>query len=138
MIERHPGQASPPHGAFPPPLPRSPMSCPTLSLVARFTRTALAAGCLLAFAAPAARAQTWIGMSGTGDNGSWATAGHWQGGVRPDAAGAAVTFNSPPATRSVTVDSGATGFSVGSITFTNNSTFSSTLTVGTTGSNLKL
>jgi fibronectin-binding autotransporter adhesin len=80
------------------------------------------------------QAQTW----GLGAGGSWAVDTNWNPNVVPNAAGAAVTFDTPTAARVVTVDSGAAGFTVGSITINNDSAFTNALQVGTAGSNLKL
>jgi hypothetical protein len=110
----------------------------SITAVSVLVRTVLAAGCLLALDVRPVRAQVWIGPGGTGDSGSWATATNWNPATIPNAVGAAVTFDTPPANRAVTVDSGAAGFTVGSITFTNNSAFTNALQVGTAGSNLKL
>ena len=56
----------------------------------------------------------------------------------PNAIGASAIFNSPTANRIVTNDSGAAGFTVGSISLDIASTFTNSLTTGTAGSNLKL
>jgi fibronectin-binding autotransporter adhesin len=99
------------------------------SFAGTFARIALAVGFLLSLAAPGARAQSWIGPSGTGDTGNWSVSTNWSSAAVPNAIGASVIFNTPPATRTVTVDSGASGFTVGSITFNNNSASVSTLAI---------
>src|SRR4051794_6602047 len=71
-------------------------------------------------------------------SGSWNTATAWTPNGVPNAVGAAVQFDTPTAARTVTTDSGAAGFTVGSITFNENSAFANTLSTGTAGSNLKL
>jgi autotransporter-associated beta strand protein len=103
-----------------------------------FARIVLSAGFLVSIAAASARAQSWIGPSGTGDGGSWATSTNWNPATVPNAIGASVIFDSPPAARIITVDSGATGFTVGSLTFNDNSAGTTALNAGTTGSKLIL
>lgn len=74
-------------------------------------------------------------------SGSWATSTNWDTSVVPNAAGDAAIFpNSLTASRTVTVDSGAPGFTVGSISFDllGSTAFSNTINTGTAGSILKL
>jgi fibronectin-binding autotransporter adhesin len=108
---------------------------PSAWLLTTFTATAF-----LLFGDSSLKGQTWIGPSGTGDAGSWATDSNWNPATRPNSAGAAAIFNNPPATRAITVDSGATGFIVGSISFDNTSstTNNTSVNTGTTGSKLIL
>lgn len=83
-----------------------------------------------------ATSSTWQ-LSG---GGSWNNAGNWDNGI-PNASGDSATFNSTSdPNRTITNDSGATGFTVGSITYNSNSgtTQTTSLTTGTTGSKLIL
>jgi autotransporter-associated beta strand protein len=95
-----------------------------------------AAGCLYfgASASAAVVAATWLPTGG----GSWATPGNWDTNSVPDGAGASATFTDPGATRAVTVDSGATGFTVGSMTFNNGTPSATAINTGTAGSKLIL
>lgn len=106
----------------------------------KFSLVVLTAAAVIAIGGGFATAQTWVGpnVSQDGASGSWATAANWNPATVPNAAGAAVILNTPPATRTITVDSGATGFTVGSITFNDNSAFANTLSTGISGSNLIL
>jgi autotransporter-associated beta strand protein len=78
--------------------------------------------------------ETWA----LGGGGSWATDANWSPASKPNGIGAIAIFDTPTAARTVTSDSGASGFTVGSISFTNDSNpaFNQSLTTGTTGSNL--
>ncbi len=89
---------------------------------------------LLLFEGGTAHGQLWS----QGAGGSWNLAANWAPAVVPNAAGATVLFQGATAARTVTTDSGAAGFSVGSIAFDIASTFNNSLTTGTAGSNLKL
>ena len=73
-----------------------------------------------------------------GAGGSWAAPANWDTASVPNAIGAAVFFTSPTAARTVTNDSGAAGFTVGSLSFDITANLSNSLTTGTAGSNLKL
>jgi autotransporter-associated beta strand protein len=73
-------------------------------------------------------------------SGSWADPANWTPNVVPNGVGDAAIFsNINTATRTVTVDSGAPGFTVGSISFDvpTGTAFTNSVTTGTTGSNLK-
>jgi autotransporter-associated beta strand protein len=89
---------------------------------------------ILSVGAPMAQADTWV----PGAGGSWATGTNWDTTVAPNAPGVSVIFNTPTAARTVTNDGGASGFTVGAITFNNDGGFNNSLTTGTAGSNLKL
>lgn len=84
----------------------------------------LAIGCLLAWA-NASHAQVWTGPGGTGGSGNWGDATNWNSGAGPvpNAAGAAATFNDPPAARTITMNVNSI---VGSLTTTINSANSNT------------
>ncbi len=92
------------------------------------------AGLLIIFATCASAAITWV----PGAGGSWAAPANWDSGTVPNAVGESVVFNTPAAVRAVTMDSGAAGHVVGSLTFNNDSSFNMSVTTGTAGSNLKL
>jgi fibronectin-binding autotransporter adhesin len=108
----------------------------------RVLGTALAAAAILVSGAHFVVAQTWIGPSGTGDGGSWATDANWVSPAnKPNGAGAAAVFGSVSlANRTITNDAGATGFTVGSISYTSTAgtTQTTSLTTGTAGSKLIL
>ena len=96
---------------------------------------AVAAGLLAASPARAAVVNaTWNQSAG----GSWATAGNWDVNAVPDGAGATATFTDPGAARTVTTDSGSTGFTVGGLTFNNGTANATTVSTGSTGSKLIL
>ncbi|HEX8912415.1 MAG TPA: autotransporter-associated beta strand repeat-containing protein [Humisphaera sp.] len=103
----------------------------------------------LTAAAGAAAAVTWGGTpalaaSGTWvpDAGSWAVPANWSSGTVPNGVGEVATFPAvPSATRTVTVDSGSSGFTVGGVVFNNDVTTSAINTAvntGTSGSKLIL
>ncbi|MEO8351950.1 MAG: autotransporter-associated beta strand repeat-containing protein [Chthoniobacteraceae bacterium] len=87
---------------------------------------------------PSTHAANWL--PDTGD--SWATGTNWDTGIVPDAVGASANFffTAPAANRTITNDSGAAGFTVGSILFNldNGGTRTNSLTTGTSGSKLIL
>jgi autotransporter-associated beta strand protein len=76
----------------------------------------------------------------TGASATWNSAASWTPSGIPNAVGAQVTFANNPsaANRVVTVDSGATGFTVGSISFTlaTTNSFTNAINTGTSGSKL--
>jgi autotransporter-associated beta strand protein len=106
-------------------------------MLSRRLSPTLAVVSLLGLTAPASLGQVWTGPTGAGESGSWNAAANWTPNTVPNAVGAAVTFNAPTTARVVTVDSGAAGFTVGSISFTMGPV-TDALQVGTAGSNLKL
>ncbi|MGB7159021.1 MAG: autotransporter-associated beta strand repeat-containing protein [Tepidisphaeraceae bacterium] len=85
-----------------------------------------------------AQASTWTPAGG----GSWATGANWDTDPTiPNAIGATADFPTPTATRTVTIDSGAGGFLVGAVTFTqdsSNTTIDNTFNIGASGSVLNL
>src|SRR5262245_35215091 len=103
--------------------------------------TLLTVAVLLALTS-SAPAQTWNGPTGAGESGSWATDSNWISPAnKPNSVGAAAVFNSVGSTnRTITNDAGATGFTVGSITYnsTSGTTQTTSLTTGTAGSKLIL
>lgn len=112
------------------------LSFPLRRLVSRTPLCLVAsAAALLLFNAPIAHAQTFVPTSGTA---AWNLDANWSPATIPNAVGASVVFDTPTAARTITVDSGATGFTIGSLTFNNNSAFANALQVGTAGSNLIL
>jgi fibronectin-binding autotransporter adhesin len=92
------------------------------------------AAVLLFCHAPSAQAETWA----PGAGGSWATPGNWTPATVPNAISATAIFNSPTATRTVTIDSGTAGFTVGSISSDISGSFGNAFNTGTTGSKLIL
>jgi autotransporter-associated beta strand protein len=98
---------------------------------------AASAAALLLGAVPSAHAETWELTTG----GSWATGTNWDPDGVPNATGASAIFTGiNTIARTITVDSGASGFTVGSISLdtTGAGTFSNTIATGTTGSKLLL
>jgi hypothetical protein len=96
---------------------------------------AASAAALLMGAVPSAHASTWELTTG----GSWATATNWNPDGVPNSSSAGAIFTGiNSANRTITVDSGATGFTVGSISFdtTGAGTFTNAINTGTTGSKL--
>jgi autotransporter-associated beta strand protein len=85
-----------------------------------------------------ARAADW----GLTAGGSWATDANWANpAAKPDAVGAVANFTANnSASRIITVDSGAVGFTVGAINFdlTGTGSFTNSIQVGSAGSNLHL
>jgi autotransporter-associated beta strand protein len=111
-----------------------------MTLIPRKRRFVLAAAVanVALIGLPAADAADWTVTSGSA---SWPTDANWNPAAHPDAVGAVANFpNNLTANRTITVDSGATGFTVGTISFDVSGAGGSTnsLQVGTTGSNLKL
>lgn len=97
----------------------------------------LAAAAIAASGADVALANVWNLDAG----GSWAMGANWNPTSVPNAIGATAEFDSSTAAnRSVTVDSGSAGFTVGTITFNNAAGQSQTTTIstGTSGSKLIL
>ena len=90
---------------------------------------------LLASILSTAQASVWLPSTG----GSWAVSTNWDTGTVPNAVGASAMFaNNATASRTITNDSGAAGFTVGNITFDSNTAFNNSLTTGTTNSKLTL
>jgi fibronectin-binding autotransporter adhesin len=80
----------------------------------RFSSILAVGAVFLVWGADHARADTWI----TNGNGSWADAGNWDTSEIPDSEGETVNFNAVNGpNRTVTVDSGAIGFTVGTINY---------------------
>lgn len=95
----------------------------------------MAAGAAVASHSAATHAATWVPTIGS----SWNTPGNWNPATVPNAVGASAVFGpNATANRTITNDGGATGQTVGSISFENNGTFTNSLTTGTAGSNLIL
>jgi autotransporter-associated beta strand protein len=102
--------------------------------------------CLVSFFAATATVAAGAGVAlanvwNLDAGGSWATGANWNPASVPNAIGATAEFDSSTAAnRSVTVDSGSTGFTVGIITFNNAASQSQTTTIstGTSGSKLFL
>ncbi len=98
---------------------------------------AAGAAALISCNTPSAYAETWVLTTG----GSWAAAANWDPASVPNAVGAVAQFSAiNAANRAITNDSGAAGFTVGSISFdlTDTGTFTNSLTTGTAGSRLIL
>jgi fibronectin-binding autotransporter adhesin len=99
---------------------------------------AAAATAVSVIASPRARANDWALTTG----GSWATDANWiNPAAHPDAVGAVANFTPiNTANRTITNDSGAPGFTVGTVNFDLNGagSFTNSLTVGTAGSSLIL
>jgi autotransporter-associated beta strand protein len=103
----------------------------------KFIVSFFAAAALVASAVGVANANVWNLDAG----GSWATGANWNPASVPNAIGATAEFDSSSAAnRSVTVDSGSSGFTVGTITFNNAAGQSkvTTISTGTSGSKLIL
>lgn len=99
------------------------------------TSIASATAILAAFHASPINGQTFVPPSGTA---GWEISANWNSQVVPNSIGAAVIFADPNANRTIQVNSGPAGFTVGSITFNNDTAFTNALQTGTSGSNLKL
>ena len=85
---------------------------------------------VVACSTPSARAEIWLLPTG----GSWALPANWDTNSVPNAVGASVSFSSnATGNRTITNDSGPAGFTVGSISFDNSSTFTNSLTQGNPG-----
>jgi len=100
-----------------------------------FLAAAVTTASTAVFGVSQVRAADWALTTG----GSWPTDANWVNPpAHPDAVGAAANFTAiNSANRTITVDSGATGFTVGSMSFDINN-FNNTVSAGTTGSNLIL
>jgi autotransporter-associated beta strand protein len=109
----------------------------TPARTARVSRIWLA--CPLAICLPilesSSPAAAYVQTAGTE---SWNNSANWDPAAIPNAVGEAVVFDDPTEARTITVDSGAAGFTVGSITFNNNTPFRTTLDAGVADSNLRL
>jgi fibronectin-binding autotransporter adhesin len=81
------------------------------------------------------RADTFLPTSGTA---SWNLQANWDTNMVPNAVGASVFFGNGTANRTIQTDSGATGFTVGSISFDVPSSATNSITTGTGGSKLIL
>src|SRR3954469_15744630 len=95
---------------------------------------AVAAGLSSYYTQPAhADSATWVPAGG----GSWATDTNWSA-PHPNGVDQVATFDTPTAARTVSVDSGATGFTIGTLNSTNNGNpaVSQTIQAGSAGSNL--
>src|SRR5687768_16299753 len=79
-------------------------------------------------------AETWV----PGGGGSWALPANWNPANVPNAVGATAVFNTETAARTVTLDSGAAGFTIGLLVSNNesNPAFNTTISNGAAGSNL--
>ncbi len=87
----------------------------------------------IAITAASARAATFIPTSGSQ---TWNSTVNWSTSTIPNATGAEADFGDPTGPLTVTIDSGSSGFTVGTISFTINSANSNTINTGTTGSKL--
>lgn len=77
-------------------------------------------------------------FSGPAAGGSWATPGNWTPATVPNAVSATADFPANAANRTVTVDSGTSGFTVGAITINTGGAFTNAINTGTSGSKLIL
>jgi autotransporter-associated beta strand protein len=104
-----------------------------VSRVGRWLAGSVAA--VVACNAPSVRADTYLPTSGTA---SWNLGANWDTSMVPNAVGASVFFGNGTGNRTIQTDSGAAGFTVGSISFDINSSATNSITTGSNGSNLTL
>jgi autotransporter-associated beta strand protein len=81
---------------------------------------------LLAGSGATLQAQIWSAPGGTG---SWADAANWKPATVPNRVGASVVFQSPDSTRTISVNSGTAGFTIGSLVSTNDAASSLNTTI---------